>query len=63
MRKIFTFLFAALMSVGMWAQTETLLTTITATGIEQASLGLVGIRLVGHRQCCRRIHHHQMRIL
>ena len=26
-------------------------------------LGMVGIRLVGHRQCCRRIYHHQMRIL
>ena len=79
-------------------QTEVLLTTITATGKEQASYNpenvatvsfsytangyssytnngttatwgwwgygwLVGIRLVGNRQCSRRIYHHQMRIL
>ena len=46
MRKIFTFLFAALMSVGMWAQTETLLTTITATGIEQASYSTANVATV-----------------
>ena len=46
MRKIFTLLFAALMSVGMWAQTETLLTTITATGIEQASYSTANVATV-----------------
>lgn len=87
-QKLLSILALLLMTVtGAWAQTETLLTTITATGKEQASystanvatvsfsytaggsfsihryLGLVGIRLVGNRQCCRRIHHHQMYIL
>ena len=43
MKKFFTFLAAALMSVGMFAQTETLLTTITATGTEQASYSTEGV--------------------
>ena len=47
MKKFFTFLFAALMSVAsMWAQTETLLTTITATGIEQANYSTEGVATV-----------------
>ena len=47
MRKIFTFLFAALMSAAsMWAQTETLLTTITATGVEQANYSTEGVATV-----------------
>jgi transglutaminase/protease-like cytokinesis protein 3 len=47
MRKIFTFLFAALMSAAsMWAQTETLLTTITATAKEQASYSTANVATV-----------------
>ena len=47
MRKLFTFLFAALMSVAsMWAQTETLLTTITATAKEQASYSTANVATV-----------------
>ena len=47
MRKIFTFLFAALMSVAsMWAQTETLLTTLTFGGSDtygETTSGVVNV--------------------
>ena len=76
-------IFTALPLTAYAAPTETLLTTITATGKEQASYSTANVAtvsfsylpdcdssylatwgwLVGHRQCCRRIYHHQMRIL